>query len=62
VPDQTKVESRVKRISRFINEVGETQEVQPMPFAGLLLANLAKRTLVMVMDGKEVGRGCMALM
>ena len=62
VPDRTKPESRVKRISRFINEVDETQEVHLMPFAGLLLANLAERTLVLVMDGSEVGRGCMALM
>jgi hypothetical protein len=62
VPDRTKPESRVKRISRFINEVDEKQEVQLMPFTGLLLANLSGRTLVLVMDGSEVGRGCLALM
>ena len=62
VPDRTKPESRVKRISRFINEVDERQEVHLMPFAGLLLTNLSERTLVLVMDGSEVGRGCLALM
>jgi len=62
VPDRTKPESRVKRISRFINEVDEKQEVHLMPFADLLLANLSGRTLVLVMDGSEVGRGCLALM
>ena len=62
VPDGTKPESRVKRISRFVNEGDAEQEVHVMPFAGLLLSNLAERTLVLVMDGSEVGRGCLALM
>jgi len=62
VPDWTKPESRVKRISRFVNEADAEQEVHVMPFAGLLLSNLAERTLVFVMDGSEVGRGCLALM
>jgi len=62
VPDQTKPESRIKRISRFINAVDEKQEVHLMPFAGLLLTNLSERTLVLVMDGSEVGRACLALM
>ena len=62
VPDQTKVESRVKRFSRFINEVEEAQEIHLMPFAAELLANLASFTLVLIMDGSEVGRGCVSLM
>ena len=62
VPDRTKPESRVKRIARFVNEADEGQEIHLMPFAGLLLSNLAARTLVLVMDGSEVGRGCLALM
>jgi hypothetical protein len=32
------------------------------PFAEVLLAGLAGRELVLVMDGSTVGRGCMALM
>lgn len=62
IPDRTKPESRVKRISRFINEVDENREIHQMPFAGLLLSNLSDRSLVLVMDGSEVGRGCLALM
>lgn len=62
VPDQTKVESRVKRFSRYINEVAEEQEMHVLPFAAELLRNLADFTLVLIMDGSEVGRGCVSLM
>lgn len=61
VPDGIKPESRVKRISRFVNEADGAQEVHLMPFGGALLSNLADYTLVLVMDGSEVGRGCLAL-
>lgn len=61
-PDFTQLESRVKRISRFINDVDEKQEIHWMPFAAELLANLSTFTLVLIMDGSEVGRGCLALM
>lgn len=62
VPDLTQVESRVKRFSRYINEVDESQEIQWLPFAAELLANLSVFTLVLIMDGSEVGRGCLCLM
>jgi hypothetical protein len=61
-PDFTQLESRVKRISRFINDVDETQKIHWMPFAAELLANLSSFTLVLIMDGSEVGRGCLCLM
>jgi len=61
VPDHTQLESRVKRFSRYINEVEEKQ-IQLMPFAAELLTNLANFTLVLIMDGSEVGRGCVSLM
>jgi len=61
VPDHTKLESRVKRYSRFVNEADPKQEVHWMPFAEQLLANLADHTLVLLMDGSEVGRNCVAL-
>jgi hypothetical protein len=48
VPDRAKPESRVKRISRYVNEADETQEVHRMSFAIALLSNLADRTLVLV--------------
>jgi len=62
VPDRTKLESRVKRYSRYINEADPQQEVYLMPFAEQLLTNLADHTLVLLMDGSDVGRNCVALM
>jgi hypothetical protein len=62
VPDHTQLESRVKRFSRFINEVEADQDIHLMPFAAELLRNLADFTLVLIMDGSEVGRGCVSLM
>lgn len=61
-PDWTQLESRVKRISRFINDVDAEQSIQWLPFAAELLANLSVFTLVLMMDGSEVGRGCLALL
>jgi len=62
VPDHTKPESRIKRFSRFINDVDEEQMVHFTPFAQALLTALAENSLVLVMDGSEVGRKCLALM
>jgi len=62
VPDRTKVESRVKRYSRHMNEADRQQEIYLMPFAGALLAKLSDFTLVLIMDGSDVGRNCVALM
>ena len=62
VPDLTQAESRVKRFSRFSNDVDQEPEIPWMPFAAELLANLSIFTLVLIMDGREVGRGCLALM
>ena len=61
-PDQAKLESRVKRYSRWVNQSGEEDTLEVMPFAKALLAGLAGQTLVLVMDGSEVGRKCLALM
>lgn len=64
VPDDTKPESRVKRYSRWVNDIEEDQEVYEMPFARELLVNLAEsqEELVFAMDGSEVGRKCVALL
>jgi len=62
VPDQSKLESRVKRYARFVNEADPKQEIHRMPFAEQLLRNLADHTLVLLMDGSDVGRNCVALM
>jgi len=62
VPDQTKPESRVKRYYRYINEADPQQEVYLMPFAAELLVKLSNFTLVLIMDGSDVGRNCVTLM
>jgi hypothetical protein len=62
VPGATKVESRIKSYSRWVNKVDEGEEIHWMPFAPELLDNLAASgTIGLVMDGSEVGRGCLAL-
>lgn len=62
VPDATKPESRVKRFSRWIKNDGVDYEAYFLPYAEALIASLALQTLAWVMDGSEVGRGCLTLM
>lgn len=62
VPDGTKPESRVKRFTRWVGNERISEEIYFLPYAGILLAHLALKTLVLVMDGSVVGRGCIALM
>jgi Transposase DDE domain len=62
VPDGTKPESRVKRFARWMQNDHITEEVYFVPYAEVLLRQLALQTLVLVMDGSVVGRGCVALM
>lgn len=62
VPDRRKLESRVKGYSRHINNTEPGTEIYLLPFAAALLANLADYTLVLIMDGSDVGRNCVSLM
>lgn len=62
VPDGTKPESRVKRFARWVDNDTITEDVYFFPYAQVLLAQLALQTLVLVIDGSVVGRGCVALM
>ena len=62
VPDGTQAESRVKRFTRWVRNDRITTEVYFVPYAQVLLAQLALHTLVLIMDGSVVGRGCVALM
>jgi hypothetical protein len=62
VPDGTQAESRVKRFARWVRNDKITAEVYFIPYAQVLLAQLALQTLVLVLDGSVVGRGCVALM
>lgn len=62
IPDQAKLESRVKRLSRWLDNEQIKEEVYFLPYAEILLNCLALETLVLVMDGSGMGRGCCALM
>jgi hypothetical protein len=62
VPDGRKPESRVKRFARWIRNDHITDAVYFVPYVDLLLRHLAVQTLVFVIDGSVVGRGCVALM
>jgi Transposase DDE domain len=62
IPDGTKPESRVKRLTRWLDNERILEELYFLPYAEILLAHLACETLVLVMDGSVVGRGCVALM
>src|SRR5262249_8768731 len=61
VPDGAKPESRVKRFARWIDNAHITAERYFVPYAEVMLAHLALQTLVLVIDGSVVGRGCVAL-
>jgi hypothetical protein len=62
VPAGTKPESRVKRFTRWVENAHITTEDYFVPYAKALLAHLALQTLVLIIDGSVVGRGCVALM
>jgi len=62
VPNGTKPESRVKRFTRWLDNDHILEEVYFLPYADVLLRHLALQTVVLVMDGSGVGRGCCALM
>ena len=62
VPDGTKPESRVKRFARLVGNATITAEVSCVPYAKVLLQHLALQRLVLVLDGRVVGRGGIALM
>jgi hypothetical protein len=62
IPDRSKPESRVKRLSRWLDNEHIQEGIYFLPYAEMLLHQLALETLVLVMDGSVVGRGCCALM
>jgi hypothetical protein len=62
VPDGKKLESRVKRFARWMRNDTITTDVYFVPYVQVLLAQLAVQTLVLVIDGSVLGRGCVALM
>jgi Transposase DDE domain len=61
-PDGTRPESRVKRCARWVDNERIVEEMYFLPYAEILLTHWALETLVLVMEGRVVGRGCAALM
>src|SRR5918993_5793680 len=62
IADRAKPESRVKRLSRWLKNDEVKEEIYFLPYAEMLLQCLALETLVLVMDGSGLGRGCSVLM
>ena len=62
-PDRrSKVESRIKRFTRFTQNEGVDTTTYFLPFVTSLLIGLARSgPLVLAIDGSEVGRNCLAL-
>jgi len=57
-----KRESRLKRFKRWLCHSEVTVETYFLPFAQALLAALAARPLILIMDGSSVGHQCQALL
>jgi hypothetical protein len=62
VPTGAQPESRVIRCTRWLHNDQITATGCFLPYAKVLLTHVALQTLVLVMDGRVVGRGCVALM
>jgi hypothetical protein len=62
IPTLTKVESRVKRFKRWVDNQRIDYEGYYLPYAQQLLTNLASHSLVLIMDSSPVGRKCRTLM
>ena len=62
IADRAQPESRVKRLSRWLKNDEVKEEIYFLPYAAMLLQCLALETLVLVMDGSGLGRGCSVLM
>jgi hypothetical protein len=61
-PTGTKPDSRVKRFARWCDNAHLLEEGYFLPYADVLRRQLALQTVVLVMDGRGVGRGGTALM
>ena len=62
VADGNKPESRVKRYYRWIANDTVDARMYFLPFARMLLTNLAQSVLFMPMDSSLAGRGCVTLL
>lgn len=61
IPSKTKDQSIEMRMRRWVKEDLDVEAIY-MPFARQILEDLSHLPLVLVMDGSQVGRGCMVIM
>lgn len=59
---KAKDQSNEMRLRRWVKHAGIDAEAIYLPFARQILEALSNSPLVLVMDGSQVGRGCMVLM
>jgi len=62
IPSQAKPKSNERRMRRFVKNERIDKTVYYMPFAEMILQQLAVHTLYIAIDGSTVGRGCMTIM
>lgn len=63
VPDGTKKESRVKKFHRWVKNDHIDAQIYFLPYVDALLSSLAQvGSLLLAIDGSEVGRNCLTLM
>ena len=62
IPGKAKDKSLEMRLRRWVKHERLDAEMIYLPFAQQILKALSKTELVLVMDGSQVGRGCMVLM
>src|SRR5579871_1917134 len=60
-PDPSKRQSRIRRFERWLRNEAINAEVYYLPYVRGLLRGLPAGPLVLVIDGSEVGRGCVRL-
>lgn len=59
---EAKDKSIEMRLRRWVKHPGIDADVIYLPFAKQILEALASNPLILVMDGRQIGRGCMVLM
>ena len=62
LPNAGKEHSRIKQLTRWLMNEHITLDVYFLPFIEIVLQSLAGQSLVLVIDGSTVGRGCVSLM
>jgi hypothetical protein len=62
VSDMSKLDSRVKRLARWLQNDKVTYDIYFLPYATALVECLRHQTLVIIFDASVVGRGCISLM